>query len=95
MENMDKKEGAGDNSNMGWGMYRHHGRHHLVKMILKLIIVIIIFWCGFKLGEMIGYIRAEGGYATHGVMMRGGMMGGNYGNAPMMPATTTSVTPAQ
>ncbi len=64
MENLDKKS-CGCGPEMGCGIMAghmcHHGKHHLVKMILKIIIIILIFWCGFKLGEITGSIRAEGG----------------------------------
>jgi hypothetical protein len=77
MENMEKKcEGGckcgscgGMQQGMGGCGCHHGGRHHLMKMILKLVIVIIIFWCGFKLGEMTGFIQAQYG---RGMMMRGG-----------------------
>ncbi len=109
MENIDKKQcavcGSGDckgcgqggsccGSMMGHGCGCHgHGRHHLVKVILKLIIIIIIFSCGLKLGEMIGYIKAEGhGTSESGFgMMRGGW--GNYSNV-VNPSGVTPATPA-
>ena len=52
-----------------WGHGCHGGKHHLVKMILKIIIVILIFWCGFRLGETTGFIKAQLGYGT---IQRGG-----------------------
>lgn len=65
----------------------HGGKHHLVKMILKIIIVILIFWCGFKLGEMTGFIKAQSGYGTS---QRGGfgMMRG-YNNNVVPPTSAT------
>ena len=72
----------------------HAGKHHLVKMILKLIIVMLIFWFGFSLGQMTGFIKAEGG---RGMMMRGGnvgwgmMQGNNFGALPVQ----TPATPAK
>jgi len=85
MENLDKKVCGGcgcpcsgncEGGSCG-GMHHgcHGGKRHLVKMILKLFILIIIFWCGFKLGEMTGFIRGEYGRGTSGFgMMR------SYGN---------------
>ena len=79
------------------------GRHSLFRVILKIVIVVIIFWCGFKIGEMTGFIRAEygGGYN----MMDGNgfgfrmMRGGYYNSIPVInpsanPSGTTPV-PAQ
>jgi len=99
MENLDKKVCAcggmcgpncgGGNCGMHYGC---HGKHHLVKVILKLVILIIIFWCGFKLGEMTGFIRGEYGR---------GIVGGNgfgtmrsYGNLSI-PNANGGVIPAQ
>ena len=48
------------------------GKYRLVKVILKIVIVVLIFWCGFKLGEMTGYIKAELG--GRGNMRNYGMM---------------------
>jgi hypothetical protein len=94
MENLDKKVcacGGSCGGNCG-GMQMHGchgGRHHLVKVILKLVILIIIFWCGFKLGEMTGFIRGEYG---RGVMGGGFGMMHSYGN----PASNGgSVAPTQ
>jgi len=60
---------------------------HLVKVILKLVILIIIFWCGFKLGQMTGFIQAGYGHTNYG-MMRGGYSLPNGGGvpAPVTPA---------
>ena len=107
MENLDKKQ-CGDNgcksscqggtcgemhSMSGCGGC-HGGKHHLKKMILKLIIVILIFWCGFKLGEITGSIRAEIGQ-TRGTSGWGMMRGySNYSNN--LPNTNGAViVPAQ
>ena len=56
-------------------------RHCHKKMILKIVIFILIFWCGFKLGEITGFIRAqlEGGMMSDRVNMRM-MMHGGYEN---------------
>ena len=95
MENMDKKEGEKCGGSCGCNsmghMHGYHGKYHLVKVILKLFIVIIIFWCGFKLGEMTGVIRAS--YVRTGGMM----MMHNSGGYNNMPAVTPAVpiTPAQ
>jgi hypothetical protein len=62
------KCGACGMSGMG-GCGCHGGKHHLVKMILKIIIVVLIFWCGFKLGNITGAIRAT--YGNGYGMMRG------------------------
>lgn len=92
MENMDKKEGGNtcgckNNSCQGGscggmqsmcGCGCHNGKRHLIKMILKIVIFILIFWCGFQLGLMTGYIKAENGRA----MMRNGNVG-NYGAGMM------------
>lgn len=85
---MDKKEcGCAEGKCMCGGAMGHmhgcHSRHHLVKVILKLVIIIIIFWCGYQLGMMTGYIKAEYG---------GGMMRGGFGHVQMMNGGTT-VTP--
>ncbi len=91
MENVDKKEnecegckgacqsGSCFGSKFMCGHGCHGGKRHLVRMILKLIIVIIIFWCGFKLGEISGSIRAEYGHKTFERGDFGMMRGGNYG----------------
>ena len=70
----------------------HGGKYHLVRMILKMIIVILIFWAGFQIGQMTGYLRAG-----EGRMMRGGgylyqttsalTPQGTFQSAPMIPAT--------
>jgi hypothetical protein len=92
MENSDKKVCAcggscGGNCEGGscGGMHMHGchcGKHHFLKVIFKLVILIIIFWCGFQLGEMTGFIRGEYG--------RGAMGGGfgtmrSYGNPSLAP----------
>ena len=91
MENMDKKECGCEAGKCNCGPMGHMhgccGKHHLVKMILKLVILIIIFWCGFRLGEMTGVLKAGYGHANYG-MMRGGY------NLPVGGATVTP-TPAQ
>jgi hypothetical protein len=109
MENLDKKEEGntcGGCSKAGCpcgGVMGHMhgccgGKYHLVKMILKIVFIIIIFWCGFKLGEMTGYIKAEGGvgYGRGGFqMMRGG---GNFlysNNLPGNGGAVTAPVPAQ
>jgi hypothetical protein len=74
MENMDKKECGACGGGCCGGMHMHgcHDRkRHLLKMILKIVIIVLIFWCGFQLGQMTGFIKAEYG---RGIMMRG------YGN---------------
>ncbi len=70
----------------------HSGKHHLVKIILKLIIVILIFWCGFKLGEMTGFIRAETGRGFGG-QDNWGMMGRYYNTIPAPNANNATPTP--
>ena len=107
MENMDKKQcgSCGDSVNGGCCCYMHrgcHGRHHLLRVILKILIVIIIFSCGYKLGQMTGFIRAEyGGQYGHQDFGGFGMMGdrGYYfsNNAPttITPATPTTPAPAK
>jgi hypothetical protein len=83
MENMDKKEcgsgmcgGAckstccgGMSSMSACGMGCHVGKHHLMKKVIKIFIVILIFWCGFRMGSMVGFIKAN---------YRIGMMDGYY-----------------
>jgi hypothetical protein len=82
MENMEKKQcgdmcgckSACQGGSCGGmqGMYGcHGGKRHLMKVVLKLLIVIIIFWCGFKLGVMTGFIRAEYGNGNGYRMMQG------------------------
>jgi hypothetical protein len=55
---------------------------------LKLVIVIIIFWCGFQLGQMTGFIKAS----ENGIMHTR-----TYSNnmAPNINAGATTLTPAQ
>ena len=53
----------------------HGGKNYLIKTILKLIIIIIIFWCGFKLGEITGSIRADGFGGRTMTIHRGGYDG--------------------
>ena len=63
MENLDKKECCEGKHGAMCMMGGHgccEGRHHLVKIILKIVIIILIFWCGFRLGEITGYLRASG-----------------------------------
>ncbi len=90
MENMDKKGCAEcdmhsmhDHACCG-GMCGNHGCHgghyHLLKMVLKIAIVIIIFSCGFRLGEMTGFIKANGGYGEYNKSGYGMMRGGSYFN---------------
>ena len=85
MENQDKKPGdnkCGDSCHCGCcgGMGHMHGchggRYHIIRMILKIVLVVIIFWCGFRLGEMIGFIKANTGYGNDFRMMSG------YNNYP-------------
>jgi len=105
MENSDKKEGGYVCQNCGHSgccgsmceMHGcHGGRHHLVRMILKITIVIIIFWCGFKLGEMSGFIRAEyGGGINRELGGSFGMMRGGWNDYyNNMPTTVAPATPA-
>jgi hypothetical protein len=79
---------------MGHGC--HGGKHYLVKIILKIVIVILIFWCGFKLGEMTGFIKASSGERVN-VRSGFGMMRGNLGNysnsAPVTNPSTGTPTP--
>ena len=70
----------------------HGGKHHLVKMILKLIIVMLIFWFGFSLGQMTGFIKAEGG---RGMMMRGGNVGWGMMQGNALPVQVPAGTPAR
>jgi hypothetical protein len=95
MENMDKKQCEGGMCKSGCsscGMHSmcgcHGGKHYLIKLILEIIIVILIFWCGFKLGEIVGSIGSghgmqRGGY---GMMMNGysnNMMNNGMGATPV------------
>lgn len=103
--NMDKREGGNmccggkdccHGGNCG-GMQSmsmcgcHGGRRHLMKMILKIVIVILIFWCGFKLGQMTGFIQAEGGYGRTSIssMMRGYGYNNSYNNGGASVPTPT------
>jgi hypothetical protein len=91
MENMDKKEGGCacscsggcgcDMRSMGGCMHMHGchgGKRHAMRMLIKIVIVIIIFWCGFSIGQMIGFIKAETGRGLGGGF--GMMRGYNYFN---------------
>lgn len=89
MENMDKKQWGDMESKDSCGCGMHHGgKHHLIKIILKLVIVIIIFWCGFQLGQMTGFIKAS----ENGIMHTR-----TYSNnmAPNINAGATTLPPAQ
>lgn len=87
---MDKKEGgnvcenccSGGNCGHGMGMHGccHGGKHHLLKVILKLVIIMLVFFFGFKIGVMTGYLQAGyGGGAFEGNGF-GMMRGYNYYN---------------
>ena len=99
MENMDKKDcGCAEGKCMCGGMgHMHgcHGRHHLVKVILKIFIIILIFWCGFTLGQQVGFIKAN---YSHSMMRQDAdwrMMDGGWGNnsnAQVVPSTTVPTT---
>ncbi len=104
--NMDKKVcgcggGMGGGNCGGMGMHGcHGGKYHLMKVILKLVILIIVFWCGLKLGEMTGFVRAEYGRGTMTRsdfgMMRGGNSDYGYANLPMMNVSpAVPATPAK
>ena len=104
MENLDKKEGGYTCQNCGHSgccgsmcdMHGcHGGRRHLIKMILKIVVIILIFWCGFKLGEMTGFFRAQYGGGNRELGGSFGMMRGGwndyYNNTPTTVAPTTPV----
>lgn len=101
MENVDKvdKKECGCGMHFMHGCGCHCGKHHLVKIILKIIIVILIFWCGFKLGNITGTIKAESGQHRMANNSRGnfGMMHKNYfNNMPTAnPGTPTTPAPAK
>jgi hypothetical protein len=95
MEHMDKKcetcmGGSCEGGNCcGMHMHGYHdGKFHLVKMLLKLIIVMIIFFFGFKLGMLTGFINAEYGRDMTGFGGGWGMMRGYNPNVslPSVPA---------
>ena len=92
MENFDKKQWGDESKDDGCGCGHHHGKHGLVKMILKLIIIIIIFWCGYQLGNITGYIRAEGGLGIMSNRANFGMMRG-YSNVDVVPNDGGAVAP--
>jgi len=91
MENCDKKcceggeskdccKSGGSCYGMSMGGHGCHGKKYcLLKMVLKIVIIILIFWTGFKLGEMTGFIKANLGSGTgnNGSWM---MRGLNYPN---------------
>jgi len=102
MENMDKKVcgSCGNTSctcegSMGMGCmhgcHHHHGNYGLLRIVLKILIVILIFWCGFRLGNIVGSVRGE---YSRGAMMQRGFNNGGYGNYSNIPPTTSSITPA-
>lgn len=87
---MDKNNGggyghmcAGGNCDCmhGW----HGGRHHLLRMLLKLIIVMLIFWFGFHLGQVYGFIRAGYGLGMTGNNNWGMMRGNNFNGGTGVP----------
>lgn len=84
--------GCGSCCGTGMGHGCHGGKHHLVKMILKIFIVILIFWCGFRLGQMVGFIKAQTGYGYGAEKGGWGMMRGwDYNN--YLPNTNNTVVP--
>jgi len=93
MEDLENKKecGCGMHGHMDGHGFHHCGKHHLVKIILKLVIVIIIFWCGFKLGEITGNIRAERGDR---MMDRGNLGMMRINDFSNMPTTNTGVPTA-
>ena len=92
MENIDKKQ-CGDMckesdhsaccGGIGHMQGCHGGKCHLVKMILKIIIVILVFFFGFKIGVMTGYLQAGYGRGVIGENNFGMMRGFNYYNNPL------------
>jgi hypothetical protein len=63
----------------------YFGRHHMALwIVLRILAVILIFWAGFALGQLVGYVKAEFGYGTHGgygmmrTMQYGTPSGSNY-----------------
>ena len=89
MENCEKKcceggeskdccKSGGSCCGMFMGGHGCHGRKHcLLRIVLKIVIVLLIFWAGFKLGEMTGYVKANlgSGWEKNGSWM---MKGFNY-----------------
>lgn len=78
----------GDKTCKGWwcGGGYGHGRHHFLRVILGIVILVLVFWCGFRLGALVGvYGGWYSGHMFPGMMWRGGsyyipqgMMGGWY-----------------
>lgn len=97
MENCDKKEECCKEKSccMSMGKCGMYGKKHcLVKMILKIVIIILIFWCGYKLGLITGFIKAELGSGFN----RGGfemMKGDNYIKNVPNQNNTVPVAPKQ
>lgn len=76
MGNMDCCRGMGhDHGGMRGGMCHWCGKRRLVWWIVKLLVLAFVFWAGFKLGELKGFL----GY--YGPQVGGTMMWGN-GYAP-------------
>ena len=100
MENMDKKEVGdcchGENCS---GMMKHMhgchgGKHCLIKMVLKLFILMLIFWLGFKLGEITGFVKSERGFGGDNNRSGYGMMRGfYYGNQNSISLPTGPAQP--
>ena len=65
-------------SMMGHGC--HGGKRYLIQVILKIIILILVFWCGVKIGEMTGFIKASYGQKIEQNGFGSGMMRGGWGN---------------
>ena len=70
----------------------HHGKYGLVRMILKIVIVILIFWCGFRLGNIVGSVRGAGYERNSFGMMRTNFSQGIPVTNPSTPTTLTPVT---
>lgn len=54
----------------GWGHGGRWGHRHLVGVLIGIIILIVVFWCGFRLGELMSYVRG-GSYGRYGMMRSG------------------------
>lgn len=100
MENLDKKQcdSCEHGSCGGMGMHGccHGGKHHLLKVILKLVIIMLVFFFGFKIGVMTGYLQAGYGRGAFEGNGFGIMRGYNYSNnLPNANGGVVTPTPAQ
>ena len=58
-----------------------HRRHILLRMLVLIVLVVFVFWLGFQLGEMKGFLASHGGFENDNSMMNW-----NRGNERGIPA---------